>query len=483
VIGLRLDKEMDIYKEAAFRSAYKLLVRKRSFIILSGLFIFYLGMFLRYRPYDIDNPWFLSFSYNSYVEHICTDQFMNVRFPGGMDGTFFFGKLAALVQFALLSHVGWQQWPTAVIASSFVVFSLAMWWIQLRRLGYSDSFVSAFLIIAGLSEPFLSAANKFRYEYFSFALLSSGLLVVAYRKPVLGILVAALSVEVQPAAVIGLIPAIVLLYSMNRRTIGLIVRLACGLLLAVAAYFSLHPGILHLSHTWRHSELSSVVWSGGFFSSFFFQRHRHLPELTIFLVAGVHYWRKRSEISSHYLGISALAMSIFSLIMPHGNPSYMIFLYPFLIAMALSVVKVERQLKAVTILACAYAVLQYAPLIYMNRNLGYRLQDIDQVAALIRDAERQLAIRDDDLRIYGDYALWFAHPHFYRAAAQTTILDAKDADLYLCFDHPLQGALPISEGMFLCPDIKRVVPLRLLSTAMVRGSELNLYCKQRDVPK
>src|ERR1700723_47894 len=54
--------------------------------VLLGLFGFYLLMFLRYRPYDIDNPWFLSFSYNSYVEHICTDQFMNVRFPEGMDG-------------------------------------------------------------------------------------------------------------------------------------------------------------------------------------------------------------------------------------------------------------------------------------------------------------------------------------------------------------------------------------------------------------
>jgi hypothetical protein len=481
VVGLGFGK-MDNSKEAAFSSGYKL-SQKRFITILCGLFVFYLGMFLRYRPYDIDNPWFLSFSYNSYVEHICTDQFMNVRFPEGMDGTSLFGKLAAFVQFALLSQAGWQQWPAVVIASSFIVFSLATWWIKLRRLGYCDSFISAFLIIAGLSEPFLSAANKFRYEYFSFALLSSGLLLVAYRKPILGTFVAALAVEVQPAALVGIIPVIVLSCCMNKRTFGLFARLAVGLSLAAAAYFSLHPKVLHFEYSLRHSELSNNVWRGGFFGAFFFQRHRHLPELLIFLIAGIYYWRKRSEISSHYLGISAIAMSIFSLVMPHGNPSYMIFLYPFLTAMALSVVKVERQLKAITIFACAYALLQYAPLVYMNRNQGYRFQDINQVAGLIRDAEQQLAIRDEDLRIYGDYALWFAHPHFYRAAAQTTTSDAKDADLYLCFAHPLQGTLPISEGTFPCPDIKRLVPLRLLSTAMVRGSELYLYCKQRDVPK
>ena len=98
-------------------------------------------MFLRYRPYDIDNPWFLSFSYNTCVEHINTDQYMNVQFPAGMDGTQLFGRLAAYVQCALLAHTGWQQWPAALVSAVFVVFSLTMWWLQLQRLGYKQTFV------------------------------------------------------------------------------------------------------------------------------------------------------------------------------------------------------------------------------------------------------------------------------------------------------------------------------------------------------
>jgi hypothetical protein len=446
--------------------------------ILCGLFVFYLTMFLRYRAYDIDNPWFLSFSYNSFVEHIKTDQFMDVRFPDGMDGTLLFGKLAAFVQYELLSHVGWRQWPMAAMSSGFVVFSLATWWLQLRRLRYSESFIVAFLVIAGLSEPFLSTASKFRYEYFSFALLSLGLLLVAYRRPVLGIFVAALAVEVQPAALVGIIPVIVLACCTNRLTIRLLVRATIALSLAGTIYLYLHPQVLFLGYRLPHSRLSASLWNGGFFTSYFFDRRRHLPELITFLIAGAFYWRKRNVINSHYLGISAIAMSVFSLLMPHGNASYMIFLYPFLVAAALSAFNLERWAPVAIILACTYVLPQYAALAYINRSQGYRSQDISQVAATIQDAAQHLDIRDDSLRIYGDYGLWFAHPHFYRAAAQTTISNVQDADLYLCFDSPILGSPGISESMFHCSDIKRLVDLRLVSTTVVRGRKLYLYCKQ-----
>ena len=481
VVDLGLSDE-DHSIEIASDPVYKSLSWKFPIFILCGLLVFYLAMFQRYRAYDVDNPWFLSFSYDTYVEHINTDQFMNVRFPDGMDGTLLFGKLAAFVQYVLLSHFGWQQWPMAVVASSFVVLSLTMWWMLLRRLGHSDSFVLTFLVIAGLSEPFLSTANKFRYEYFSFALLSSGLLLAAYRKPFLGILIAALAVEVQPAALVGIIPVIVLSCYMNRLTIGLLVRLAAGLSLAGTVYVCLHQKALHLGYQLQHSNLSRSVWSGGFFASYFINRHRHLPELIVFVIAGIFYWRKRGDISSHYLGVSAFLMSIFSLLMPHGNASYMIFLYPFLVAMALSVPYLERKAVVIIALACTYALSQYVALAYMNRNQGFRSRDIRQVASLIQDSARQLDIKDDNLRIYGDYGLWFAHPHFYRAAAQTTISNIKDADLYLCFDHLAQGSPVIPQSMFYCPDIRRLISLRLVSTAMVRGNELYIYSKQKANP-
>src|ERR1700761_1795632 len=77
--------------------------------IIVALLLFYLSMFLHYRPFDIDNPWFLSFSYSSFVEHVYSDQYMNVAFPSGMDGTQFFGKTAAFAQYLVALCAGWNQ--------------------------------------------------------------------------------------------------------------------------------------------------------------------------------------------------------------------------------------------------------------------------------------------------------------------------------------------------------------------------------------
>ena len=62
---------------------------------LLALAVLYLLLTQKYRAYDIDNPWFLSFSYNACHEHIGTDEFEQDRFPTGMDGVHLFGKMAA----------------------------------------------------------------------------------------------------------------------------------------------------------------------------------------------------------------------------------------------------------------------------------------------------------------------------------------------------------------------------------------------------
>jgi hypothetical protein len=77
---------------------------KAVLVLLLALFAFYLFMFLRYRPYDIDNPWFLSFSYNRFIDHIRSDQFAKVTFPARMDGTRCFGLLAAFPQY-VVGHI------------------------------------------------------------------------------------------------------------------------------------------------------------------------------------------------------------------------------------------------------------------------------------------------------------------------------------------------------------------------------------------
>lgn len=451
---------------------------KTPILILLSLFAFYLLMFQRYRPYDIDNPWFLSFSYNTCVEHIYTDQFMNVRFPGGMDGTQLFGKLAAYTQCGVLGLTGWNQWCAVILAATLVVLSLGMWWLQLRKLEYSDSFNVCFLVAAGISEPFLSTANKFRYEHLSFALLSLGLLLISYRKPLWGMFVAALAVEMEPIALAGVIAALVLACSVHKMTRGLIVRLVFGVSLAGAIYLALHPNVIHIGHYLSQVKQKEGVHIGGFVATYFLRRLRHLPEAICFIVAAVFYWRRRQSMRSHYFGLSALAITLFSIVMPHGNASYMIFLYPFLLGMALVAFRAEHRARLTLFIVILYVVPQYGFLMYMNRNQGYRLWEIQKASRSIRDASQQLGIRDEQLRIYGDYGLWFAHPHFYRAASMTTTDYIQDADLYLCYDSwsAMKGLAPAH--MFYCPDLKQRLPLRLLSTIPMRDRILHLYAKR-----
>jgi hypothetical protein len=358
-----------------------------------------------------------------------------------------------------------------------VVLSLAFWLLQLRRLGYTESFVSCFLLAVGLSEPFLSAANKFRYEFLSFALISLGLLLLTYRKPFWGVFVAALAIEIEPMAVAGLIPMTALAYGTCRITPRLVGRFAAGLGMAGAVYAILHPDTLHSGEYLRQIRIHDSGGPGGFFVAFFLHRFRHFAEFICFVLAAWLYFHRRNSINSHYFSISALVLSIFSIVMPHGNASYMIFLYPFLVAVALVAFQVDRRAPLIALLTCVYFLPQYAVLAYLNRNQGYRPKDIRQVSSAIQTAADHLGISDSQLKIYGDYSLWFAHPHYYEAASASTLANAQSADLYICYDRPIRTGQFAMNATLYCPDLKRRFSLRLVSTTNVRSNMLYIYTK------
>jgi hypothetical protein len=57
--------------------------------------LFHAALWGLYRPYNIDDPWFLSFSYGLCHRQSELDLAFGGRFPNGMGGTIAFGKLAA----------------------------------------------------------------------------------------------------------------------------------------------------------------------------------------------------------------------------------------------------------------------------------------------------------------------------------------------------------------------------------------------------
>jgi hypothetical protein len=396
-----------------------------------------------------------------------------------MDGTHLFGKLAAWTQWLALSHAGWQQWPATVLSACTIVLGLAFWWLQLRRLGFSTRFISCFLAVAGVSEPFVAAASRFRYEFLTFTLVSAGLLLVACGRPFLGAFLAALAIESEPMAVAGLIPIVVLACHVDKLNSRLILRLSAGVALAAACYFALHSGSLHAGSAGATPIPGPSLGLNGFFRDYFITRLRHRPELVCFVLAGAVYWRRRRAIGSHYpghyFGIGALLLTIFSAIVPHGNPAYIIFAYPFLVAAALTAFDAERRPWLIAGCAMLLFLPQQIYLLYLTRGQGYRAAEIAQVSQAIAHAAQQLNLPDDRLRIYGDYRLWYAHPHFYRGAAEVTRGSVHDADLYLCFDAPPGPAELEARFVFYCPDLKAMVPLRPLGSVELHRRTLFLY--------
>ncbi len=447
-------------------------------VVLGVLFVFYLAMSPHYRPYDIDDPWFLAFSYDTCVEHVVSDQFMNTPFPRGMDGTQYFGKLAAYVQNVALSPFGWQQFPAAVLSSCFIIVALACWGLQLRRLGYGVSTITSFLLIAGFSEPFLSAASKSRYEFLSFSLISLALLLVAYDLPFLGALLAALAVETQPVAIAGLLPVCLLAYLRSRNRASLTLRLAAAFAIAAAFYLFLHPEIFTLRAALTAPQDGMPSAPRGYFLAYFVNRPRHLPELICLATAAIVYWLRRRTQTSHYFAFAALLLTIFSLVVPHSNAAYMIFTYPFFVAVALVAFQPEHRL---WIAFGAVILLLLPPEIYLlrlTRGLGYTAADIRVVTDRIATLAGERGVDDRTLHIYGDYRLWFAHPHFFRASTWGTTGDMKESDLFLCYDSPPQPSSLEPAFMLYCGDFQHLASLRLANTVVLRHHRISFYVRK-----
>ena len=448
-------------------------------LALAALFLLYQLLFLHYRPYDVDNPWFLSFSYAHHVQHLRTDEFLHMRFPYGMDGTQYFGRIAADGQAAVASLFGWQQRPMAILSSGTIVASLGLWAWALRRMGYAPRLILTFLIVAGTAEPFVSAANRFRFEPLSFLLTSAGLLLSTFDFVFPAILVAALAVETQPSALLGLLP--VLAFNLQRHGLSwkLAARTALALVLAAAFTLLLHPALWQLLHAGQ-STTGSVPLQvlaadhSGFIA--YFLMPRHLPETLflaitpwIFLLLG-----RRLPAKTAWIAWSALAAAALAVLSPHPNVIYTLFFYPLLLLLALLWFS-ERHLPWIVAACVVSATAQYGYLAHLNRGQGYRATDIAIISDMITQGEQSSGMHDADVRILGDYSLWYAHPHNFVAAGENNAAYAATSDLLLCYRQRPPGA---SQPRFMmdCDEMLRLRPAsRLLGSSIVRGNTVWLY--------
>ena len=447
-------------------------------MVLAALFVLYQALFLHYRPYDVDNPWFLSFSYVQHVQGLRTDEFLHMRFPFGMDGTQFFGRIAADGQAAVAALFGWQQRPMAVLSSAAVACALGFWAWSLRRMGYGPRLILTFLVVAGTAEPFVSAANRFRFEPLSFLLTSAGLLLSTFDMVFAGILIAALAIETQPSALLGLVPVLIFNLARHGLTWRLALRASAALALGAGFTILLHPQLWLLLRGGQSATgsvpLSVLADHSGFIA--YFLMPRHLPETVflaitpwVFLFLG-----RRLPAKTAWIAWSAVAAAALAILSPHPNVIYTLFFYPLLLLLALLWFN-ERQLGWIMLAGVVSATAQYTYLAYLNRGQGYRTADIAEISALIAQGEQASGLDDTNVRLLGDYSLWFAHPHNFVAGGDNNTAYAATSDLLLCYRQRPPGASQ-PQAMMNCDEMLRLLPAtRLLGSSIVRGNTVWLY--------
>ena len=452
-----------------------------SFLVLVLLGVLYCSLYNSYRAYEIDNPWYLSFSYNFHINHITKDLFLNGIFPDGMGGTPVFGRLAALLQASILSHAGWMPFPAMFFSTALVLAGLFFWSRFLTQEGLSQKQSAAIILALGLTEPFVGMAERFRFEPFSFLLMALAFWLASLRGRQFTLLTCSLclgllALETEPAALL-IFPGL-LLYQLRSRQaepVKVLYAATLAVLFFAMVYAYLHPDILTILQQTNWHRGNTQRQAGGFLRAYFLDRKRHLPELALILFAAWAYLSKRKQAPPLVRRMAEITgfTCVFSFLMNWPTPAYMIFFFPFFMVVAHWVLH-SRPVWLLPAITMLLMLPQYAALAVINYHQGWRSDDIRQVAQAIQHSERLAGLDDSKIQIMGDYSLWFAHPQHYRALSRTTSGLVSGEQLFLCFDLPLRPLAMVDPIALYCPDLKAQIAVRELEKIEVRGHRLLL---------
>jgi hypothetical protein len=444
--------------------------------ILVSLCALYLVLTQHYRAYDVDNPWFLSFSYNAAHRGLGTDTFLQVRFPGGMDGVHLFGKAAASIQAHALDHLGWTPASVVLLNTGIGFVSLAILWSALRTYGYSERWVAAYIVVLGTTEPVVSMMEKARYEYFTFLLLCLAVWLAAQGFEFGAALLSFASLETEPAAILIPLAILPLLAARtpSRKQLALKTTLAAAA--AFAVYLRLHPGAIQAMLT--APPLNQRFPPGGVFRSYFVDRRRHLLDAAFLLGGLLLAWKRRRTLRQPATLLVAL-LSFAVLVLLHPNPAYMVLAMPFLLWPSMEGYVSAPSLRFIPVAFVLCSLASYAYLFRINRHEGFGPSEFRAIRAQITEQAAQRHLDPNSMHIAGDYSLWFAHPQDFRALGGRASL--LGADLYFCFDRPLQPGGLSALSMF-CPEAQQLQPMKQVSTLTVRGHLLRVFVPASATP-
>jgi hypothetical protein len=453
--------------------------RRGEYVLIALLGLLYLALMGRYSALELDNIWFLSFSHSFWVDHISIDSFMLSTFPSGMGGVVAFGKSAAFLQGSVLNVVGWSLTHAILISIFFTLCSLALFAQTCRELGFSANFTLCYVALLGFSEPFVAVSQRARYEFLIVFLMAFALWLAARQRPALAVFAAALAAEIEPVGVVVVLAVVTFLFSSEvrgktLRPLRLILSILGGIAAALVVYFLLHPDIVFVlrSADWVAFKKRPAPWPGGFVAAYYFAYRRHLPELALVLVAVVMSLRPgKRHLLAKWPALCVGVVAVAGSVLRWPNPEYFCLIAPFLCLFVLQVLYVDRYRNLILAAVVLATVPQYAwrYRIWSSRHAAVSPHEQEEVSAAIDRAAAAMGKPTKDVRILGNYTLWFAHPHGFVNLNRLIVTPAVlgDADLVVCFDRPVN---PPSTQDISCPEVQGLE----MESFGVRGGEVRV---------
>ncbi len=395
------------------------------------------------------------------------DQFMKVPFPDGMDGTRIFGRIAAGLQNVVLMRTGWLPLPAVLISTTFIVGSLALWWLTILKMGHSKRFACISLLLIGFSEPVISAAEKTRYEFLGFFLFSLASYLAVRKMNVLALCVVLMSIETQPVAILCAVFVVALILNGERPTKALVLTIGSSVLLFLVVYWLLHPNAIHYILEGLSKKNHNYIL-GGTLRAYLVSRPRHLVE-AVMGIASCSLWVRFGKTITGRPILGPLTCLFIGLgLMPHPNVSYMIYLIPPAVVFIVAGFSCVPKYSVLPACLLVVNLIEFVYLYHVNQSEGFSNRDIELVALEIRKSEGLCRLSDEKVKIVGDYSLWYAHPLNYSGR-----LDLDWGDLYVCFKAPIH--VPGSEvGAWSADSVERRRKVKVIDRFLVRGHEVEI---------
>jgi hypothetical protein len=330
-----------------------------------------------YNPYRMDDAWFMSFVYQSYVKRINTDEVFGGDISNGYGGTQLFGKIYTnFYGFFATSFHRWDKHFFYFISGSFVLMSAGIFGLIARQLTTPLPVAIIYSFCLVYMDVFFSTAHLVRVE--AFILFFSSLAAWFTLRQWYGsaICATAIALETHPTGSVALFLMIpIVFYSKPNFQLPLystILKLLVICTACIATYLWLHPDAF--SRFQELKQASNILdLNNNFLYAYYFETRyfRKIPELILLLICviyAINMCVKQPLLSEDKLIFSWFILSIlFSILIGRGNWSYAVLVYPAFVLLIIRVaLNYDKIIQLFMVLWILYTV-QYIALYSINQ--------------------------------------------------------------------------------------------------------------------